>query len=70
MGNGTIDISNSIKPEADDAQICGAMAEQRRGDGRHENDSTPQQFLHLIGCRDPNARSVSWVCRRPPVPKA
>jgi hypothetical protein len=32
---------------------CGAMSQQR-GDGGAV--STPQKFLHLVGCRDPKAR--------------
>lgn len=66
MGNGTIDVgSSSAKPSADSAKICGAMAEQRRADGRDENESAPQKFVHLIGCRDPNAGKAPWVRPRP-----
>jgi hypothetical protein len=32
-------------------KTCGAMSEQH--DRSHE--SSPQKFIHLIGCRDPNA---------------
>ncbi len=32
---------------------CGAMAHQRGDNGAV---STPQKFLHLVGCRDPKAR--------------
>jgi hypothetical protein len=32
---------------------CGAMAQQRSDSGA---TSTPQEFLHLIGCRDPKVR--------------
>jgi len=57
MGNGSTDIgSTTIKSNADSAPICGAMAEQHGADGNHGNESTPQQFVHLIGCRDPNVR--------------
>lgn len=33
-------------------QYCGAMSQQRGDSGA---TSTPQQFVHLIGCRDPKA---------------
>lgn len=33
---------------------CGAMSQQRSDSGAM---STPQKFLHLVGCRDPKARS-------------
>jgi hypothetical protein len=32
---------------------CGAMSQQRTDSGA---TSTPQKFLHLVGCRDPKAR--------------
>jgi hypothetical protein len=70
MGDGNIDIRSNFKPDAHGAQICGAMAEQRRPDGSNANESTPQQFVHLIGCRDPNASRASRVNSRSPVAKA
>jgi hypothetical protein len=57
MGS-TIAIVSSVKANTDSARICGAMAEQRPADGNHDNESMPQQFVHLIGCRDPNARKT------------
>jgi hypothetical protein len=66
---GAIDIGNTIKPKAEATKNCGAMAEQRRTDGRSENVSAPQKFVHLIGCRDPNARRATWVRPRPISPK-
>ncbi len=33
-------------------QHCGAMSQQRCDSGA---TSTPQQFVHLVGCRDPKA---------------
>jgi hypothetical protein len=33
-------------------QHCGAMSQQRCNSGA---TSTPQQFVHLVGCRDPKA---------------
>jgi hypothetical protein len=80
MGNGsTADVGHVTNPNADtsnicDAGICGAMAEQRRPDGWSENESVPQQFVHLVGCRDPNSRRAPYpmtqsVRPRPAPPK-
>jgi hypothetical protein len=69
MGSGTIDIGNNIQSNSDGARFCGAMAQQRRADGSDENGSTPQKFVHLVGCRDPNARKIPWTRPRPPAPK-
>lgn len=75
MRNGTIAVSSSYaKPKADGtkisgAKICGAMAEQRGADGRNEIESAPQKFVHLVGCRDPNARKAPWIRPRPIPPK-
>jgi hypothetical protein len=33
--------------------ICGAMSQQC---GDLSNQSAPQKFLHLVGCRDPGAQ--------------
>jgi hypothetical protein len=40
--------------------ICGAMSLQR-GDSGRGNESVPQKFVHLVGCRDPNVRLEPWV---------
>ena len=45
-------------------KICGAMSQQRGDSG---NQSAPQKFVQLVGCRDPKARPVPWV--RPPPAK-
>ena len=52
------DTSNPQKTER--PKICGAMTQQC-GDGGRGNDQTPQKFVHLVGCRDPNARPATWV---------
>jgi hypothetical protein len=65
MGNDTTDIGSNIQPKADGTRIGGAMAQQRRADGSDENESTPQKFVHLVGCRDPNVRRDT---RQPPRP--
>jgi hypothetical protein len=69
MGNRTIDVGSLSKPKADTTKICGAMAEQRRSDGRVENESAPQKFVHLVGCRDPNAGKTPWIRPCPVSPK-
>jgi len=69
MGHDTTDIGSNTQPKADGAGICGAMALQRRTDGYDDNESTPQKLVHLVGCRDPNARRAPWVRSRPPSPK-
>ena len=73
MSNGgTADVGHITNPSADTAGICGAMAEQRRADGWSENESVPQQFVHLVGCRDPNTRRAPYpntpLMRPPPAP--
>jgi hypothetical protein len=69
MGKRTIDVGRLSKPKAKTTKICGAMAEQRRSDGRVENESAPQKFVHLVGYRDPNAGKAPRVRPRPAVPK-
>jgi hypothetical protein len=36
---------------------------QQRGDSGRGNDSAPQKFVQLVGCR--NARTEPWVRPRP-----
>ena len=50
--------------KADRESICGAMSEQH-GDSGRGNQSLPQKLVHLVGFRDPNARSEPWVRPRP-----
>jgi hypothetical protein len=71
MGNGsTADVGRLANPKKDERDLCGAMAEQRRQDGCDDNESAPQQFVHLIGFRDPDARRVQGTRPRPPSPKS
>ena len=63
---GTVYIGNLVNPKADARKICGAMAEQGRHDGHGDNESVPQQFVHLVGCRDPNVHRPPWAPPRPP----
>jgi hypothetical protein len=34
---------------------------QQYGDSHRGNESAPQKFVQLVGCRDPKARSEPWV---------
>jgi hypothetical protein len=69
MINRTVDVGYPINSKEQVAGICGAMAQQRCADGSDENESTPQKFVHLVGCRDPNARKIPSTRPRPPAPK-
>ena len=80
MGNGNIDVGNKTptrKPGAsglrtdrqnpvktEGPKICGAMSQQR-GDSGRGNESAPQKFVQLVGCRDSSARPEPWVRPRP-----
>jgi hypothetical protein len=41
-------------------RICVAMTQQSCDSGRG-NQSAPQKFVHLVGCRDPKGRPEPWV---------
>jgi hypothetical protein len=43
---------------------CGAMSEQH-GPGGRGNESTPQELVRLVGCRDSSARNDPWLRPRP-----
>ena len=45
-------------PKSTPLKICGAMSQQRCDSG---NESAPQKFVQLVGCRDPKARQAPWV---------
>lgn len=71
MGNGsTADVSDFADAMARAKNTCRAMAEQRRHDGRDANDSVPQQFVQLVGFRDPDARRAPARAPAPALPKA
>jgi len=57
-----IDKRNPLKPGR--PGISGAMSLQR-GDSGRGNESAPQKFVQLVGCRDPKARLEPWVRPRP-----
>jgi hypothetical protein len=54
--------------KADRERICGAMSQQH-GDSGRGNESVPQKLVHLVGFRDPTARTEPWVRPRPASPK-
>jgi hypothetical protein len=41
-------------------KVCGAMSQQY-ADGGRGNESAPQEFVHLVGYRDPKPRAEPWV---------
>jgi len=60
-----IDLQN---PKRTERSICGAMSQQY-GDSNRGNESAPQKFVQLVGCRDPKTRpktrSEPWVRPHP-----
>src|ERR1700736_458589 len=80
VGNGNIDVGNKTptrKPGAagqrtdrqnpvktEGLKICGAMSQQR-GDSGRGNESAPQKFVQLVGCRDSKARPETAARLRP-----
>jgi hypothetical protein len=50
--------------KADRERICGAMSQQH-GDSGRGNESVPQKLVHLVGWRDPTARTEPRVRPRP-----
>jgi hypothetical protein len=61
---------NGSSPAQLDAQkierprVCGAMTQQC-GDNGRGNDYAPQEFVRLVGYRDPSPRPETWVRPRP-----
>jgi hypothetical protein len=51
-------------PQKRERRISGAMSQQR-GDSGRGNESAPQKFVQLVGCRDSKARAEPWVRPRP-----
>jgi hypothetical protein len=70
VGNSSIDIGGLARPKTDGSGICGAMAQQHGAGGHHETESVPQKFVHLVGCRDPNAGKTRTTPPRPAPKKA
>jgi len=48
------------RPKIEQGKTCGAMCEQHG----YGNESAPQKFIHLIGCRDPSAGTRTRTHRR------
>lgn len=59
-----IDGRGPVKADRERERICGAMSQQH-GDSGRGNESVPQKLVHLVGCRDPNARTGPWIRPRP-----
>lgn len=56
-------IDNPLKTE----RLCGAMSQQRND--FFGNFSTPQKFVHLVGCREPKVLGDSEVRQYPSAAK-
>jgi hypothetical protein len=61
-------VDTSPRSKEDKFRVCGAMSQQHGQNGRG-NESVPQKFVRLVGCRDPNARAGNAIHRRPAVTK-
>ena len=64
MGNGNVDVGNQSTVRessltASRPKVCTAMAQQCGSD--RGNQSVPQKLVHLVGYRDPKARTEPWV---------
>jgi hypothetical protein len=60
-GNSSADLRiDRQNPKRTERPICGAMSQQHC-DNNRGNESAPQKFVQLVGCRDPKARSGPWV---------
>jgi hypothetical protein len=57
-----VDQQNPLRTER--PRISGAMAQQC-GDNGRGNQSAPQKFVRLVGCRDPKARPERTIRPRP-----
>ncbi len=81
MGDGKIDAGNKTRnhqpglpaveslakadtPSAVRPRTCRAMLQQGADSGR-ANQSAPQKFVQLVGCRDPKARPEPGGTARP-----
>jgi hypothetical protein len=74
VGNDNVDAGKKSPPpkpgpskirgtELPKAKISGAMSQQRGDSGIV---SAPQEFVRLVGCRDPKGRPEPWVRPRAP----
>jgi hypothetical protein len=68
VGNGNIGVGNKSTPRKSGQQMAGAMSQQGApimGD----NQSSPQKFVQLVGCRDPKAKLEPKVRPQPDLMK-
>jgi hypothetical protein len=63
-GSGSSGAGITTQMQAGQPANCGAMSQQGSF-SYHGNISSPQQLLHLVGCRDPKVRAEPGI-RRPP----
>lgn len=70
MGSGSIfpelQIDHNSPEKRESIRKSAAMSEQGADSGRG-NEQVPQKLVHLVGCRDPNARLDPWS-RPLPIP--
>ena len=59
-GSLALRIDDPNPRQKEPVQVCGAMSQQH-GDGGRGNESAPQEFVHLVGHRDPKPRVGPWV---------
>ncbi len=60
QGDGSSEPRIDKPLQTETIRICGAMSLQG-GDSGRGNESVPQKFVHLVGCRDPKVRLEPWV---------
>lgn len=59
QGGGSSDPGTATQMQAGQSGNYGAMSQQGSC-SYHGNVSSPQQLLHLVGCRDPKVRVEPW----------
>lgn len=64
-GSGSSDAGIVKQMQAGQPARCGAMSQQGSF-SYHGNVSSPQQLLHLVGCRDPKVRAEPSTRPAPP----
>ena len=57
---GSSDAGTKRQMQAGQPHDCGAMSQQGSF-SYHGNVSSPQQLVHLVGCRDPKVRGEPWT---------
>jgi len=63
-GSGSSGAGTVKQMQAGQPTDCGAMSQQGSF-SYHGNVSSPQQLLHLVGCRDSGVRTEPWTRRAP-----